>query len=69
MPNVHLLRNDRRPFIACPPAHDQERARAALYALRDLLEAVPAPVATCEPAGLGAILGMVADSLPVLDED
>lgn len=69
MSNVHHLRNDRLSFTPCPPAVDQERARAGLYALRDMLEAAPPAVSPCDPAGLGALLGMVAESLPVIEDE
>ena len=69
MSNVHHLRNDRLSFTPCPPAVEQERARVGLYALRDMLEAAPPAVSPCDPAGLGALLGMVADALPELPEE
>jgi hypothetical protein len=69
MANIHPMRRDETLLCESALGLDQERARAALYALRDLLEAVPAPIGACDPAGLGALLGLLAKSLPDMDED
>ena len=65
MPNVRPLHaTESAPLPA--PYLEQERARAALFALRDLLEAVP-PAAGIDPGGLGALLGLLGESLPDMD--
>ncbi|WP_225205071.1 hypothetical protein [Novosphingobium huizhouense] len=68
MDNISHL-NLREPMFApCAPHVEQERARSALFTLRDLLEAAP-PAVAFDPEGLGALIGMVGDMLPVLPED
>lgn len=63
MDNITQLHAAEPMFTPRDPEGDYERARMALVALRDLLEAVPS-VNAIDPPSLGAMLGLIAESLP-----
>lgn len=68
MEQVTALFPPREPMFApLDAAAEQERARSSLHALRDLLEAA-SPIISFDPHSLGALVGLVADAMPVWPE-
>lgn len=68
MEQVTPLFAPREPMFApLEAAAEQERARSALHGLRDLLEAA-SPLISFDPHSLGALVGLVADAMPVWPE-
>lgn len=68
MEQVTSLFAPREPMFApLEAAAEQERARSALHGLRDLLEAA-SPIISFDPHSLGALVGLVADAMPVWPE-
>lgn len=68
MEQVTPLFAAREPMFApLDAAAEQERARSALHGLRDLLEAA-SPIISFDPHSIGALVGLVADSLPAWPE-
>ena len=63
MDNITQLHPAEPMFPPRDPEADYERARMALIGLRDLLEAVPCTTAI-DPPSLGAMIGLIAETLP-----